>query len=146
MKIISVAGDRVAILLEAKDTNGQYTVMEATLPPKSGPPSHVHTREDEAFLVLTGEVTFYLGDKTIVLKKGESLYAPRNIPHHFKNTGTEDAVLLETASPAGIEDFFVEAGKPLAGRQDRPQPPTAEDIKHMRAIAPNYGLTILPPK
>ncbi|MBN8548682.1 MAG: cupin domain-containing protein [Deltaproteobacteria bacterium] len=146
MKIISVAGDRVAILLDGKDSNGQYTVMEATLPPKSGPPPHVHTREDEAFLVLTGEVTFYLGDKTILLKKGESLFAPRNIPHHFKNTGTEDAVLLETASPAGIEDFFVEAGKPLASRQDRPQPPTADDIKLMRTIASKYGLTILSPK
>ena len=145
MKIISVAGDRVAILLDAKDTNGQYTVMEATLPPKSGPPPHVHTREDEAFLVLTGEVTFYLGDKTIVCRKGESLFAPRNIPHHFKNTGTEDAVLLETASPAGIEDFFEAAGKPLASREDRPQPPTAADIQQMRAIAPDYGITILPP-
>jgi len=121
-------------------------VMEATLPPKSGPPPHVHTREDEAFLVLAGEVTFYLGDKTIVRQKGESLFAPRNIPHHFKNTGTEDAVLLETASPAGIEDFFVAAGKVLASREDRPQPPTAADIQHMRAIAPDYGITILTPK
>jgi len=146
MKIISVAGDRVAILLDAKDTNGQYTVMEATLPPKSGRPPHVHSREDEAFLVLAGEVTFYLGDKTIVRQKGESLFAPRNIPHHFKNTGTEDAVLLETASPAGVEDFFEAAGKPLISRQDRPQPPTAEDIQHMRTIAPDYGITIFPPK
>jgi len=114
MKILSVAGDRVAILLDGAATNQKYTVMEATLPPKAGPPPHVHTREDEAFLVLAGEVTFYLGDKTIVRQKGESLFAPRNIPHHFKNTGTEDAVLLETASPAGIEDFFVAAGKVLA--------------------------------
>ncbi len=34
MKIISVAGDRVAILLDGRDSNGQYTVMESTLPPK----------------------------------------------------------------------------------------------------------------
>ncbi len=146
MKVLSVAGDRVAILLDGAATNQKYTVMEATLPPKSGPPPHVHTREDEAFLVLTGEVTFYLGDQTIVRQKGESLFAPRNIPHHFKNTGTEDAVLLETASPAGIEDFFEAAGKPLGSRQDRPQPPTPADIQHMRAIAPDYGITILPPK
>jgi hypothetical protein len=41
MKIISVAGDRVAILLDGKDTNGQYTVMESTLPPNAGPPPHI---------------------------------------------------------------------------------------------------------
>ena len=146
MKIISVAVDRVAILLDGKDSNGQYTVMESTLPPKAGPPPHVHTREDEAFLVLTGEVTFYLGDKTVVHHQGESLFAPRNIPHHFKNSGTGEAVLLETASPAGIEDFFIAAGKPLANRNDPPQPPTAADIQLMRKIAPDYGITILPPK
>ena len=146
MKIISVAGDRVAILLEGGDTGGQYTVMEATLPPNAGPPPHVHTREDETFLVLAGEVTFYVGEKTVVLKKGEFIFAPRNIPHHFKNTGATDAVLLETSLPAGVERFFEAAGKPLATRQDRPQPPTAEDIKHMRAIAPDFGITILTPK
>ena len=88
MKVISVAGDRVAILLGGQDTNGQYTIMEAALPPNGGPPPHVHKREDESFMVLVGEVTFYLGDKTIVLHKGDSLFAPRDIPHYFKNTGT----------------------------------------------------------
>jgi len=146
MKIISVAGDRVAILLGGEDTNGQYTIMEAALPPNGGPPPHVHTREDESFMVLVGEVTFYLGDKTIVLHKGESLFAPRDIPHYFKNTGTEEAVLLEIASPAGVEVFFEAAGRPLASRNDQPQPPTSEDIKRMRAIAPDYGITILSPK
>ena len=145
MKVISVAGDRVAILLDGAATNQRYTVMEAALPPKSGPPPHVHTREDESFMVLVGEVTFYLGDKTIVLHKAESLFAPRNIPHHFKNTGTGEAVLLEIASPAGIEVFFEAAGRPLASRMDQPQPPTPEDIQRMRAIAPDYGITILPP-
>ena len=146
MKVISVAGDRVAILLGGQDTNGQYTIMEAALPPKGGPPPHVHTREDESFMVLVGEVTFYLGDKTIVLHKGESLFAPRDIPHYFKNTGTEEAVLLEIASPAGVEVFFEAAGRPLASRNAQPQPPTSEDIKRMRAIAPDYGITILSPK
>jgi len=146
MKIISVAGDRVAILLEGKDTKGQYTVMESTLPPNAGPPPHVHTREDETFTVLAGEVTVHLGDKTILLKSGESLFAPRNIPHYFKNTGNREAVLLETAIPAGLEVFFAASGKPLATRQSPPQPPTAADIQLMRAIAPDYGITILTPK
>ncbi|MFO1478363.1 MAG: cupin domain-containing protein [Verrucomicrobiota bacterium] len=146
MKIITVAGDRVAILVDGRDTQGHYVIMEATLPPKGGPPPHVHTREDETFQVLAGEVTFYVGDKTMVVKPGEYVFAPRGIPHHFKNTGTTDAILLETASPAGVEAFFEAVGKPLATRQDRPVPPSAEDIHRMRALAPEYGITILPPK
>ncbi|HTR42072.1 MAG TPA: cupin domain-containing protein [Pseudomonadales bacterium] len=146
MKILSVAGDRVVMLLSGEETQQQYAVMEATLPPGAGPPPHLHHREDETMLVLAGEITFYLGDKIIPLKQGEFIFAPRGIPHHFKNTGNVDAVLLETASPAGIERFFETVGHPLASRQDRPVKPTAEDISHMRAMAPQFGIEIFPPK
>ena len=70
MKTISVAGDRVTILLAGSETDNAYTIMEALLPPGGGPPPHVHHREDEGFLVMSGEVTFYLGEKTIQLKAG----------------------------------------------------------------------------
>ena len=143
MKTISVAGDRVTLLLTAADTRGRYTVMEATLPPNAGPPPHVHSREDETFLVLSGEVTFYVGKETRLLKPGEFLFAPRNIPHHFKNTGSVDAVLLETASPAGVERFFEAVSRPLASRNDRPFPLTPDDVHSMRAKAPDFGITIL---
>jgi len=63
----------------------------------------VHHREDEGFLVMSGEVTLRLGEKSILLKAGEYIFAPRDIPHYFKNTGTVDARLIETAIPSGIE-------------------------------------------
>ncbi len=143
MKTISVAGDRVTILLAGGDTNNAYTIMEALLPPGGGPPPHIHHREDEGFLVMSGEVTFYLGEKPILLKAGEYLFAPRKIPHHFKNTGPTDALVFETATPAGIERFFEASGTPLQGRNDPPAPFTEDDIAHMIAIAPDYGIDIL---
>src|ERR1700744_3070789 len=106
MKIISVAGDRLAILLSGEDTQQKYVVMESTVPPNAGPPPHVHSREDESFLVLAGQITFYLRGKIMILKEGDFITAPRGIPHHFKNTSQQDALLLITATPAGIEQFF----------------------------------------
>ena len=143
MKVLSVAGDRVAILLDGTATNQKYTIMEATLPPNAGPPPHVHHREDETISVLAGEITFFLGETTKVLKKGEFILAPKGIPHHFKNTGSEDAILLETASPAGIELFFEAAGHLLLDRDTPPLPRTAEDIARMIAVAPSHGIDIL---
>lgn len=143
MKVLSVAGDRVAILLDGAATNQKYTVMEATLPPNAGPPPHVHHKEDETISVLSGEITFFLGDTSRLLKRGEFIFAPRGIPHHFKNTGTEDAILLETASPAGIELFFEAAGHSLPDRNTPPLPRTTEDITRMIAVAPSFGIDIL---
>jgi mannose-6-phosphate isomerase-like protein (cupin superfamily) len=119
MKVLSVAGDRVAILLDGAATRQKYTVMEATLPPNAGPPPHLHHKEDETFFVLSGEITFVLGDTIRLLKAGDFIFAPKGTPHHFKNTGTDDAILLETASPAGIEFFFEAAGHSLPDRELR---------------------------
>jgi mannose-6-phosphate isomerase-like protein (cupin superfamily) len=146
MKIFSVAGDRVAILLSGEDTLQKYTVMEAIVPPGAGPPPHLHEREDETFLVLAGEIIFYLADKVIPLKKGEFIFAPRGISHHFRNAGSAPALLLETASPAGIERFFEAAGHPLKNLHDQPLPITSEDIQRMRVLAPQFGIQIFPQK
>ncbi len=143
MKIISVAGDRVAILLSGEQTGGQYTIMEAVIPAGGGPPPHVHHREDETFLVLTGEITIYLDGKPQRIASGQSLFAPRDIPHYFRNTGSEDARVLEIGMPAGIEKFFEAVGHEMPGLDSRPVKPTPEDIARMRALAPQYGIDIL---
>lgn len=143
MEILSVVGDRVAILLDGDATGQKYTIMEATLPPNAGPPPHVHHREDETISVLSGEITFFLGDTAKLLKTGDFIFAPRGIPHHFKNTGIEEAILLETASPAGIESFFRAVGHPLPDRCAPPLPQTAEDVAHMIEVAPSFGIDIL---
>lgn len=143
MKVLSVAGDRVAILLDGAASNQKYTIMEACLPPNAGPPPHVHHREDETISVLSGEITFFLGNTTKLLKKGDFIFAPRGVPHHFKNTGTEEAILLETAAPAGIEVFFETVGHSLPDRDTPPLPRTNEDLAHMIAIAPSFGIDIL---
>jgi quercetin dioxygenase-like cupin family protein len=146
MKTFSVAGDRVAILLDGTDTAQAYSVMELTAPPGGGPPPHIHFREDETFLVLSGEITVLLDAETIVLKQGGFATAPRGIPHHYKNTGATEARILCTSTPAGIEKFFETAGVLLPGRDAPPVPFTTEAKNHMIAIAPDFGIEILRPK
>lgn len=145
MKYLSVAGDALIILLGGSDTGNAYAVMEAILPPGGGPPPHVHEREDEGFLIIAGEVTFFLGDRTIPLKAGGYLFAPRGIPHHFVNSGDSEAIVIETATPSGVENFFAEAGTPISGRNAERIPFTAEARARMIALAPHYGIRILVP-
>jgi quercetin dioxygenase-like cupin family protein len=145
MRYFSMAGNRLTLLLEGKDTANAYTVIESVVPPGEGTPLHVHHREDEGFLALAGEITLFLGDKSILLQQGDYAFAPREIPHSFKNTGSVEAIVLETIFPAGIEHFFEAAGTPLASRNDPSLPVTREAIVRMKEIAPQYGIDILPP-
>ena len=59
--MVAVAGDVYTLKLAGADTGGRCSLLEFVVPPGGGPPPHVHTREDEAFYVTAGELTFTVG-------------------------------------------------------------------------------------
>ena len=69
------------------DTNGAAAVFHLTVPPMSGPPRHRHSREDEWFYVLDGEITAEIDGQRSVLHAGGSGFASRGTAHTFQNFG-----------------------------------------------------------
>src|SRR6202046_3719401 len=65
-RAIAVVGDVYRFLATGEDTNGKYALWEALVPPGGGPPPHVHSREEEGFYILEGEITFTIGEKGVV--------------------------------------------------------------------------------
>ena len=74
----------------ANETGQQFSVWESIVPPGAGAPAHTHTREDEAFYVLNGEVLIELEGAADPLRLGPGgfLFAPRNRRHAYRNIGT----------------------------------------------------------
>lgn len=70
-RTIAVVGDVYRFLATGDETNGRYAMCEA-IPPGGGPPPHVHSREEEGFYVLEGEITLTVGDKRLVVTAGRS--------------------------------------------------------------------------
>src|ERR1700675_1568463 len=69
-RTIAVVGDVYRFLATGEDTNGKYALWEALVPPGGGPPPHVHSREEEGFYVLEGEITFTMNDERVVATAG----------------------------------------------------------------------------
>jgi quercetin dioxygenase-like cupin family protein len=133
--------DRVTIKATGEDTNGAFALAESETPPGGGPPAHVHHREDELFAILEGEFEFLAGDHTIRASKGAFVYAPRLIPHAFKNVGPGTGRMLVTATPAGFERFVMEAGTSV---EESPLPPTGPpDVARLVEIGARYGIEFL---
>jgi mannose-6-phosphate isomerase-like protein (cupin superfamily) len=141
----SVVGDRYRFLADGARTGGSYALFEFWVPPDHAPPPHVHGREEEAFFVLEGELTFYAAGARISAGAGSFLNAPRDVPHRFRNEGAAPARALCLVAPAGLDRFFAEIGRPLASPTAAPVEPTKADIDTLLSAAPRYGLTILPP-
>src|SRR5437764_11671555 len=109
---VAVVGDVYRFLATGDDTNGKYALWEAVVPPGGGPPPHTHSREEEGFYVLEGEITFLVGDKRLVASAGTFANLPVGTPHAFKNESNRPARMLISVAPAGLEQMFFEVGQP----------------------------------
>src|SRR5271170_6326852 len=67
--------------VSAKDTNGTWSSFESHWQGKGGPPLHVHHDQDEWFYVMEGSYVFQVGGEKFNLTSGDSILAPRQIPH-----------------------------------------------------------------
>lgn len=142
---IGVVGDVYRFLATGDDTDGKYCTFEALVPPGSGPPPHIHSREEESFLVLEGEMTFQLGEDRIVASAGTFLNMPVGSLHCFRNESRQVARMLISVAPAGLEKMFFEVGQPLADDQVTAPSPSPADIQKLLAAAPRYGVEIKVP-
>jgi quercetin dioxygenase-like cupin family protein len=138
-------GDLYTIKASGADTNGAFALIEAIVPPGSGPPPHVHRREDEAFYVLEGTLRFHADGHTFDAGPGGWITLAKGSPHRFENVSSAPARMLILVTPAGLDAFFVEVGRPAVTRSPEEGRPTPEDIARLLEAAPRYGLEILPP-
>ena len=141
-RTIAVVGDVYRFLATGDDTSGKYAVWEALVPPGGGPPPHVHSREEEGFYVLDGEITFTVNGERVVAAAGMFANMPVGTPHSFKNEGDRPAKMLISVAPAGLEQMFFEVGVPLAEGATTAAPPTTDEIENLLAAAPRYGIEI----
>lgn len=145
-RTIAVVGDVYRFLATGDDTNGKYAVLEALVPPGGGPPPHVHSREEEGFYILEGEITFTVDGEKVVAKAGMFANMPVGTPHSFRNESDQPARMLISVAPAGLEQMFFEVGVPLAEGATTALPPMKDEIEKLLAIAPKYGIEIRLPQ
>ncbi|SFJ25979.1 cupin domain-containing protein [Planctomicrobium piriforme] len=141
-RTIGVGGDVYRFLATGAENGGRYAMWEAIVPPGSGPPPHIHSREAEAFCVLEGEMTFYLEDERITAPQGSFVHAPPGSLHRFCNESGETARMTITIVPAGLEEMFFEVGHPLSADAVAAPAPTPADIENLIAAAPRYGVEL----
>ena len=130
------------IKVTAEDTDGQLSIVEITEPPGAEAPLHVHHREDEAFWILDGEVTLYVGDETIEASTGDFAWGPRDIPHRY-TVGPNGCRMLFICVPGGFEGLIRDMSEPAASRTLPPPPEGEPDMEHVAAVAKAHSCELL---
>jgi quercetin dioxygenase-like cupin family protein len=83
----------------SEQTRGAYAILEQKIPAGHGPPLHVHRHETEIFYILEGEFEVTIGGQKVSAPAGAIVVGPRDIPHTFRNVGSQDGRLLLTVIP-----------------------------------------------
>jgi quercetin dioxygenase-like cupin family protein len=144
-RTIAVVGDVYRFLATGDETDGKYALWEAIVLPGGGPPPHLHTREEEGFYVLEGEITFTIDGKRLVAAAGLFANMPVGVPHSFKNESARPARMLIWVAPAGLEKMFFEVGVPVSQGATTAPPPAKEEIERLLVAAPGYGIKVMLP-
>ena len=94
-------GRSLVLKLLGGATGGSIMLFEETVPTETKSWFHLHHDSDEVAYVLSGEITFKIGDEVTIGGPGTCAFMPRGIQHAWKNSGAETAHVLFLYTPAG---------------------------------------------
>lgn len=122
----------------AQDSSDLF-VLENIFHAKGGPAKHLHHDQDEWFSAIEGEFLIEVGSQRFTLRPGDSLLAPRKVPHVWAHVGEGQGRILIVFSPPGkMEAFFREVTKANAMP---PQDPELWRAHGMELLGPPLKVT-----
>lgn len=124
-------------------TGRNLSIIECIAPAGFGPPPHRHDLEDEMFLVLDGEVSFWCAGQGATYGPGGFAWCPKGLPHAFQVSDDGPARMFQISTPAQFEHFALAVGE----RVDAPElpEPAEPDVEALVRIAADFQIEILPP-
>ena len=125
-------GERFKIRIASSQTMGAYAVIEIVADPHNGVPLHIHSREEEHFIVLEGTLDIAAGDRRWDAPAGTSVTVKKGVPHAWCNPSETPLHMLVVFSPGQIDGLF----KAVAD---------VDDVDKITAIAARYGTQLIGP-
>jgi mannose-6-phosphate isomerase-like protein (cupin superfamily) len=122
------------------------SLIESLAPEGDSPPLHVHGTEDELFHVLEGTLRIRLGDDELVLEPGESVLAPKGVPHTYRVESPQARWLVVTTS-GDFERFVRAASRPAEapGLPEPAGPPAPEQVEALTELAGRSAIAFVGP-
>lgn len=135
---------RVAIRLPASIGRDGISIVEHWMPAGEATPLHVHRAEDEAFHVLEGRMRFLVGGLTRFAGPGETLLAPKGVPHQFRVVSPEGARCLTVMRGGDFEALLRGMGRPAEGPGlPPPAPVAAERLAALAEACARHGIDVI---
>ena len=137
----------VKIRISGDQNADHLSVLEHHAYHGDSPPLHIHHTEDEVFVVLEGEFRFVIGSEEHRLHVGETILAPKGIPHAYRVESSSGGRWLTITTGHDFENFVKAISVP-ATADSLPQrigPPTEALKAELAARSAEYNIEIVGP-
>ena len=131
--LILQPGEARGISATAERATG-CSMFELSVAPGFDTGAHYHTRIEEFFFVLEGELNLRVGARVVRAGPGTFMFVPIGAVHSYGNPGPNAARVLFLTSPPGFERYFVEISELLA-KGGRPDPEAIAALRRKHDIA-----------
>ena len=131
-------GRSIALKLRGDETDRSIMLFEETVPVGTRSTLHLHHASDEVAYVLSGEITFLIGDDVTVGGAGTCAFMPRGVRHAWKSTGANPGRVLFLYTPAGAGGLIEEQQRTGSGFSSMTETERAEMLQR-------YGWELLGP-
>ncbi|MBV8430077.1 MAG: cupin domain-containing protein, partial [Solirubrobacterales bacterium] len=125
-------------------TLGAYAFTEVELGSGATFPSHRHARYAEGLYVLEGELSVRTDGPPLAAGAGSVVVIPPGVSHALVNARERPTRLLSLTTPAGVEEFYRAACRPVQGRPARPSADAA-DADRLAELGPQFGIEFAEP-
>ena len=123
-------GRSIVLKLLGGETGDSIMMFEETIPAGTKSTFHLHHDSDEVAYVLSGEVTFKIGDEVTVGGPGTCAFMPRDVPHAWKSTGAETGRVLFLYTPAKAGGLIEEQQRTGRGFRSMNERELADTLQH----------------
>jgi hypothetical protein len=130
----SPTGNRIAIRADSTQTGGVFLLLETEGVAGTATPPYVHTRDDEAYLILEDRYRFHCAEDIFEGEPGSFVLVPKRRVHHYALLSDRGRMLVWFL-PSGMEGYFREMAHLLP--EDRANP------DFVKQLAARYGFTLL---
>ena len=134
-----------SLMVIRADQPGQPVIIEATVAPGGGAPLHVHADLDDSFYLVSGQLAMRCGEQVFAVSPGDYVALPHGVPHTFRVTGEEPAVMLQVHADDSFLRFIRAVGRPAPSRTLPPGLVLATDMDGAIEVAAKTGQPVIGP-